>query len=207
VVSLPAAKAVPGVRVAYADGGKFQHATDAGALVVVVRPIDTEEEAIAPATGPTSHRWAAQPGWRPSVWSSFWGNVPAATGRRPMTNRADPHDETLEGIKKRLQDPRFRRDRGVCGHGDLGNFSGYKQGSPDYERLINVVHDARSKPASGCADPSPGAIVPITPASSGQRNRGYRPRVGAELGPLKDTQGKVDVGPYAPRKVTARERC
>ena len=26
--------------------------------------------------------------------------------------------------------------------GDLGNFSGYKQGSPDYERLINVVHDA-----------------------------------------------------------------
>ena len=26
--------------------------------------------------------------------------------------------------------------------GDLGNFSGYKQGTPDYERLINVVHDA-----------------------------------------------------------------
>ena len=26
--------------------------------------------------------------------------------------------------------------------GDLGNFSGYKMGSPDYERLINVVHDA-----------------------------------------------------------------
>ena len=26
--------------------------------------------------------------------------------------------------------------------GDLGNFSGYKQGTPDYERLINIVHDA-----------------------------------------------------------------
>ncbi len=26
--------------------------------------------------------------------------------------------------------------------GDLGNFSGYEQGTPDYERLINAVHDA-----------------------------------------------------------------
>jgi hypothetical protein len=29
--------------------------------------------------------------------------------------------------------------------GDLGNFSGYKMGDPDYERLINIVHDATIK--------------------------------------------------------------
>jgi hypothetical protein len=29
--------------------------------------------------------------------------------------------------------------------GDLGNFSGYQQGTPDYERAINIVHDAAIK--------------------------------------------------------------
>jgi hypothetical protein len=42
----PHAKAVPGVRVAYADEREIQHAMDAGALVVVVPTIDTVEEAI-----------------------------------------------------------------------------------------------------------------------------------------------------------------
>src|ERR1700747_2517518 len=43
----PYAKAVPGVRVAYTDEREIQHATDAGALVVVVPTVDTVEEAIA----------------------------------------------------------------------------------------------------------------------------------------------------------------
>ena len=29
--------------------------------------------------------------------------------------------------------------------GDLGNFTGYRQGTPDYERAINIVHDAAIK--------------------------------------------------------------
>src|ERR1043165_9277706 len=43
----PNAKAVPGVRVAYADEREIQRATDAGALVIVVPTVDTVEEAIA----------------------------------------------------------------------------------------------------------------------------------------------------------------
>src|SRR5262245_21924157 len=43
----PHAKAVPGVRVAYADEREIQHALDAGALVIVVPTVDTVEEAIA----------------------------------------------------------------------------------------------------------------------------------------------------------------
>ena len=42
----PHAKAVPGVRVAYADGGEIQHAMDAGALVVVVVFRDFAEDAL-----------------------------------------------------------------------------------------------------------------------------------------------------------------
>ena len=43
----PHAKAVPGVRVAYADEREIQHALDAGALVVVVPTVDTVEEGRA----------------------------------------------------------------------------------------------------------------------------------------------------------------
>jgi 2-keto-3-deoxy-L-rhamnonate aldolase RhmA len=51
--------------------------------------------------------------------------------------------ETLEGAKNAAE---IAKVPGVtalfAASGDLGNFSGYAQGSPDYERLINVVHDA-----------------------------------------------------------------
>jgi hypothetical protein len=47
----PHAKAVPGVRVPYADEFQIQHALDAGALVVVVPTVDTVEEAIAAREG------------------------------------------------------------------------------------------------------------------------------------------------------------
>ena len=43
----PYAKAVPGARIAYADEREIQHATDAGALVIVVPTIDTVQEALA----------------------------------------------------------------------------------------------------------------------------------------------------------------
>src|SRR6202167_3745547 len=43
----PHAKAVPGVRVAYTDEREIQHATDLGAMVVVVPTIRTVEEGIA----------------------------------------------------------------------------------------------------------------------------------------------------------------
>ena len=43
----PDAKAVPGVRVAYADEREIQHATDAGALVVVIPTVRNLAEGIA----------------------------------------------------------------------------------------------------------------------------------------------------------------
>src|ERR1700678_2957206 len=43
----PYAKAVPGVRVAYTDEREIQHATDAGALVVIVPTVRTLEEGTA----------------------------------------------------------------------------------------------------------------------------------------------------------------
>ena len=51
--------------------------------------------------------------------------------------------ETLAGLKDA---DRIAKIPGVtaifAASGDLGNHSGYKQNDPDYEREINIVHDA-----------------------------------------------------------------
>ncbi len=51
--------------------------------------------------------------------------------------------ETIEGVKNAHEIAKIPGvDALFAASGDLGNFSGFPQGSPDYERLINVVHDA-----------------------------------------------------------------
>src|SRR5436305_689414 len=51
--------------------------------------------------------------------------------------------ETLEGLKNAEGIAKVPGVTAVfAASGDLGNFSGYRQGSPDYERAINIVHDA-----------------------------------------------------------------
>src|SRR5215510_12094479 len=97
----PHAKAVPGVRVPYADEFQIQHALDAGALVIVVPTVDTVEEAMA------ARDWTYFPplgkrslGGGAAFDSAMWGNVPGGY-------RATINDnivlilmiETLEGIK------------------------------------------------------------------------------------------------------------
>jgi 2-keto-3-deoxy-L-rhamnonate aldolase RhmA len=54
--------------------------------------------------------------------------------------------ETLEGVKNADE---IAKVPGVtalfAASGDFGNFTGYRQGTPDYERAINIVHDATIK--------------------------------------------------------------
>jgi 2-keto-3-deoxy-L-rhamnonate aldolase RhmA len=51
--------------------------------------------------------------------------------------------ETLGGIKHAYEIAKIPGVTAVfAASGDLGSFSGYAQGTPDYERLINAVHDA-----------------------------------------------------------------
>ena len=141
----PHAKAVPGVRVAYADEREIQHAMDAGALVVVVPTIRTVEE------GKAARDWAYFPprgkrsqGGGPAFSADFWGTVPG--GYRNTINDNVVLIEMIETVGGAAQAREIAAIPGVdavfAASGDLGNFSGYKQGDPDYERLINVVHDA-----------------------------------------------------------------
>jgi 2-keto-3-deoxy-L-rhamnonate aldolase RhmA len=197
----PHAKAVPGARVAYADEREIQHATDAGALVIVVPTVDTVAEAIE------ARNWTYFPplgrrsaGGGQAFDQSMWGGVPGGY-------RATINDnialilmiETLEGLKNADE---IAKVPGVtalfAASGDLGNFSGFRQGTPDYERAINIVHDATIKAGVRLCGPLAWRDRPdFTCFQAGSETAAIARGVAAELGPLANTQGKPEGGPFA----------
>lgn len=200
----PHAKAVPGVRVAYSDEREIQHAMDAGALVIVIPTVRTVEEGVAardwtyfPPMGKRSQ------GGGQAFSADFWGTVPG--GYRATINQNVVLIEMIETIGGAAQAREIAAIPGVdavfAASGDLGNFSGYKQGEPDYERLINVVHDAALAAGKRLCGPLAWRDRPdFTCFQAGSETAAIARGVAAELGPLKDTQAKPEVGPYASKK-------
>jgi 2-keto-3-deoxy-L-rhamnonate aldolase RhmA len=197
----PHAKAVPGVRIAYTDEQEIQHALDSGALVLVVPTVDTAEEAREIV------HWAYFPpmGWRsqgggPGFDPAMWGNVPG--GYRQTINDnlvVIVMIETLEGLKNAEAIAAVPGITAVfAASGDLGNFTGYKQGDPDYERAINIVHDATIKAGKKLCGPFAWKDRPdFTCFQAGNERAAIARGARAELGELANTQGKVEVGPFA----------
>ena len=198
----PHAKAVPGVRLAYTDEREIQHATDAGAMVIVVPTVDTVQEAIA------ARDWAFYPplgkrsqGGGQAYDPDVWGSVPGGY-------RATVNDnlvlilmiETLEGVKNAYEIAKVPGVTAVfAASTDLGNFSGYAQGSPDYERLVNVVHDAALAAGKRLCGPLAWRDrADFTCFQGGSELVAITKGVATDLGPLANTQAKVVVGPYAP---------
>jgi 2-keto-3-deoxy-L-rhamnonate aldolase RhmA len=200
----PHAKAVPGVRVAYADEREIQHAMDAGALVIVIPTVRTVEE------GKAGRDWVYFPprgkrslGGGQAFSAEFWGNVPG--GYRNTINDNVVLIEMIETIGGAAQARDIAAIPGVdavfAASGDLGNFSGYKQGDPDYERLINVVHDAALAAGKRLCGPFAWRDRPdFTCFQNASELVAISRGVADELGDLKDTQAKPEIGPYAPKK-------
>ena len=200
----PHAKAVPGVRVAYSDEREIQHAMDAGALVIVIPTVRTVEE------GTAARDWTYFPplgkrsqGGGQAFSPEFWGNVPG--GYRNTINDNVVLIEMIETIGGVAQAREIASIPGVdavfAASGDLANFSGYKQGDPDYERLINAVHDAALAAGKRLCGPFAWRDRPdFTCFQNASEVVAIGRGVAAELGPLKDTQGKPEVGPYAVKK-------
>ena len=200
----PHAKAVPGVRVAFANEREIQHAVDAGALVIVVPTVRTVQEAIE------ARDWTFFPplgkrslGGGQAFDPEVWGSVPG--GYRATANDNIVLILMIE-TRRREGSLRYRqgagRDGGVRGERRSGQFFRLQAGrSPDYERLINVVHDAAISAGKRLCGPFAWRDRPdFTCFQGGSETGGDRARRGAELGPLKDTQGKVEVGPYATKR-------
>jgi len=200
----PHSKAVPGVRVAYTDEREIQHALDAGALVVVVPTVDTVEEAIE------ARNWAYFPplgrrsnGGGQAFDAGMWGTVPGGY-------RATANDnivlilmiETLEGLKNAEAIAKVPGVSAIfAASGDLGNFTGYRQGSPDYERAINIVHDAALNAGIRLCGPLAWRDRPdFSCFQAGSETAAIARGVAAELGTLANTQGQVEAGPLAVKK-------
>ena len=199
----PHAKAVPGVRVAYTDEREIQQALDGGALVLVVPTVDTVEEAREAV------KWAYFPplgrrslGGGNAFVPDMWGSVPGGYRNTINDNLVlILMIETLEGLKNADEIAKVPGVHAVfAASGDLSNFSGYKQGDPDYERAINIVHDAAIKAGKKLCGPFAWKDRPDFTCFQAQNEivqiqRGAR----AELGNLANTQAKPEVGPYAPK--------
>ncbi len=136
--------AAPGARVAYADEREIQHATDMGAAVIVVPTVDSVEEAQAavdwtyfPPMGRRSSGGGQGPG-------ELWNDVPG--GYRQTWNDNVVlllMIETLEGVEAAREIAQIPGVDGLfAASGDLGNFSGYGEGDPEYEALITEVSTA-----------------------------------------------------------------
>jgi 2-keto-3-deoxy-L-rhamnonate aldolase RhmA len=197
----PHAKAVPGVRVAYADEREIQHALDAGALVIVVPTVDTVAEAIE------ARDWTYFPplgrrsqGGGQAFDVAMWGSVPG--GYRNTINANIVlilMIETLEGLKNADEIAKVPGVTAIfAASGDLGNFSGFQQGTPDYERAINIVHDAAVKAGVRLCGPLAWRDRPdFTCFQAGNEAAAIARGAAAELGSLANTQGKPEVGPFA----------
>src|SRR6476620_3106256 len=202
----PNAKAVPGVRVSYADEREIQHALDAGALVIVVPTIDSKAEAIE------ARNWTYFPplgrrsnGGGQAFEAGMWGGVPGGY-RNTINDNVVLIEmiETLDGLKDADEIAKVPGVSAVfAASGDLGNFSGYRQGTPDYERAINIVHDAAFKAGKRLCGPIAWRDRPdFTCFQAGSETAAIAKGVAAELGNLANTQGKPETGPFA----SGRER-
>jgi hypothetical protein len=103
---------------------------------------------------------------------------------------------------------------------DLGNHAGYKASDPDYEREINIVHDAAMKAHVRLCGPSAWIGRPDFTCFQGPGGSEAGALVGAEghlppdflaanktaLGALYNTQGKVTVGPFSPGWVPPKKK-
>ena len=136
--------AAPGVRVAYADEREIQHATDMGAVVIVVPTVDSVEEAQAAVAWtyfPPIGRRSSGGGQGPSA---LWNRVPG--GYRQTWNDNVVlilMIETLEGVEHAREIAKLPGVTALfAASGDLGNFSGFGQGDAEYEALVTEVTSA-----------------------------------------------------------------
>jgi len=199
----PHARAVPGARVSYTDEREIQHALDGGALVLVVPTVDTVEEAREAV------QWAYFPplgrrslGGGNAFDPAMWGNVPGGYRNTINDNLVlILMIETLEGLKNADEIAKVPGVTAVfAASSDIGNFSGFRQGDPDYERAINIVHDAAIKAGKKLCGPWAWRDRPDFTCFQAQNEvaqigRGAR----AELGDAHNTQAKPEVGPFAPK--------
>jgi 2-keto-3-deoxy-L-rhamnonate aldolase RhmA len=147
--------AAPGTRIAFESEKEIQTATDMGALVVVVPTIDTVEEAqraIDWTYFPPRGRRSSGGGQGPS---EIWNKVPG--GYRQTWNDNVVlilMIETLQGVENARAIAKLPGVSALfAASGDIGNFSGYREGDAEYVGLITEIAAAAKDAGVGLCGP------------------------------------------------------
>lgn len=131
--------AMPFIRVPDADESTLQKATDIGAIGIIVPTVDTVEKAqnaVKYSKYPPLGRRSQGSG----QYRELWGNDYRQTANDNMF--VGVMIETpigVENAEKIASVPGI--DMIFAASTDLGNFSGHKQGDPEYEAMVKRIHD------------------------------------------------------------------
>jgi len=139
IAACPHAGATPMIRLPDAQEWHIQHATDIGALGVVIPTVDDIErarEAVKWAYYPPFARRSAGAGQAASIWGkdyrqTFNDNMLVVVMIESPTGVANAYDiASVPGI-----------DVVIIGNNDLSSFSGFAQEDDRYQAMIKKVHD------------------------------------------------------------------
>ncbi len=143
ISACPHSAAIPIIRVPDAQEWMIQHATDAGALGIIVPTVDDAAKAREAAKyvryPPVARRSTGQ-ALATSIWGSDYhntvnDNMLLVVMIETPTGVANAYDiASVPGV-----------DVVLVGNNDLSQFSGFAQGSPDYMRLVTEIHDATKR--------------------------------------------------------------
>jgi len=142
IAACPHAGAIPMVRLPDAQEWHIQHATDIGALGVIIPTVDDVDrarEAVKWARFPPVARRSAGAGQAPSLWGinginyrqTFNDNMLVVIMIETPTGVANAYDiASVPGV-----------DVVIIGNNDLSSFSGFPQTDDRYQALVTKVHD------------------------------------------------------------------
>jgi 2-keto-3-deoxy-L-rhamnonate aldolase RhmA len=142
IAACPTAQAIPMIRLPDAQEFHIQHATDLGALGVIIPTVDTVERALEAAKWsrfPPEARRSAGGGQAGRIWGvnginyrqTFNDNMLVVVMIESPTGVANAYDiARVPGI-----------DVVIIGNNDLSSFSGFAQDDPRYQAMIKKVHD------------------------------------------------------------------
>jgi 2-keto-3-deoxy-L-rhamnonate aldolase RhmA len=131
--------AMPFIRVPDATESDIQKATDIGAMGIIVPTVDTVEKAQA-AVKWTKYPPAGRRSMGAGQYRQLWGNDYRQTANdNIMVIIMIETPIGVENAAKIADVPGV--DVIFAASTDLGNFSGYKQGDPQYEALVTRIHD------------------------------------------------------------------
>jgi len=133
------ASAIPFIRVPDATESDIQKATDIGAMGIIVPTVDTVEKAQAAV------KWARYP---PAGRRSMGGGQHRGLWGDDYRQTANDNMVVVIMIETPIGVANAEKIAAVPGidvifaaSGDLGNFSGHRQGEPEYEALVTRIHD------------------------------------------------------------------